>query len=610
MPLETYRGRAEGWERVHRRLRLKKPGRKNKIELPPKTSNQALSLPHTVQIGRDAATASLHPSRARHASERRRRAQQPWIQPQRRGAAQQQRAPAAVSPRPTASASLELAPTSVAIARTGAFALIGCTDGSIRLTPWAVTPPAGLDARFRGMSVLCWSLSRSEDCRTAFAGEKRGPECGWTFGAFPANASPVQIVSTTIQESQSEAKLRGFVSCSRKGADDYRLLCGRGIKSAHVWKVCRATPGAALDWSLLYELPTQSCGSLVTGGFLDSGNAVWAKAEQGTIRMWRIDGDDKPHEDLRHARTALGVVAVNSSDGGACGPPSVCSRSIVTVGGATLIEVAAPSGETRAPLNPPPKPGAGRRCAPRTVASVACGVGSAAVAFADGAVAWYDGDTHRLLEVDNTSGAPAHVACVAIPLGGALVGACHWDVKNREGWVSFFVPESCERAATAEEVSAAALWPAFAEPPKRKSSTKVTPRGAKQSMPSPSVPVVTTQRKRPREPQTPVDVAFASSSDDESVEHPLNAAAPLRVPYEALPPPGHALRLVTASARRAHVQPPTWHYASRDERERATLERLRALPPGNEDVVDATLGRLRLERQVAEALAAIGMDQP
>ena len=40
------------------------------------------------------------------------------------------------------------------------------------------------------------------------------------------------------------------------------------------------------------------------------------------------------------------------------------------------------------------------------------------------------------------------------------------------------------------------------------------------------------------------------------------------------------------------------------------MERLRQLPPGNEDVVDATLGRLRLERQVAEALAAIGMDQP
>jgi hypothetical protein len=289
----------------------------------------------------------------------------------------------------------------------------------------------------------------------------------------------------------------------------------------------------------------------------------------------------------------------------------------VTVGGATLIEVAAPDGSTRAPLAPPPKPGAGRRCAPRTVASVSCGIGSAAVAFADGAVAWYDGDTHRLLEVDATSGAPAHVACVAIPLGGALVGACHWDVKQREGWVSFFVPEKSERPATAEEVAASKLWPAFAEPtkppPKRKSSTKVTPRGAKQQPPSPGVPVVTTQRKRPREqnPQTPVAPEFvASSSDDESVEHPLNAAAPLRVPYEALPPPGHALQLITASARRAHVAPPTWHRATRDERERATLERLRQLPPGNEDVVDATLGRLRLERQVAEALAAIGMQQP
>ena len=52
---------------------------------------------------------------------------------------------------------------------------------------------------------------------------------------------------------------------------------------------------------------------------------------------------------------------------------------------------------------------------------------------------------------------------------------------------------------------------------------------------------------------------------------------------------------------------PTWHRASPDARERETLERLRALPPGNEDIVDATLGRLRLERQVAEALAGIGM---
>jgi len=307
---------------------------------------------------------------------------------------------------------------------------------------------------------------------------------------------------------------------------------------------------------------------------------------------------------------------VNSTEGGACGPPSVCSGNHVTVGGATLIEVSAPDGTTRAPLAPPPKPGAGRRCAPRTVASVACGEGSAAVAFADGAVAWYDGDTHRLLEVDATSGAPAQVACLSIPLGGALVGACHWDVKQREGWVSFFVPEKGERAVTSSEVAASKLWPAFAEPtkppPKRKSSTKVTPRGAKQQMPSPGVPVVTTQRKRPREhdPQTPVEVAFDASSDDESVEHPLNAAAPLRVPYEALPPPGHALRLITASARRANVAPPTWHRATRDERERATLERLRQLPPGNEDVVDATLGRLRLERQVAEALAAIGMEQP
>ena len=40
---------------------------------------------------------------------------------------------------------------------------------------------------------------------------------------------------------------------------------------------------------------------------------------------------------------------------------------------------------------------------------------------------------------------------------------------------------------------------------------------------------------------------------------------------------------------------------------RAWCERVRA---DGDVVVDATLGRLRLERQVAEALAAIGMQQP
>jgi len=526
----------------------------------------------------------------------------------------------------------ELAPTSVAVARTGAFALVGCTDGSIRLCAVGARsklPPANLGQLVcSGMNnKLLVTVAISEDCRTAFSGAQKGATVvlAWTFGSFAKSATPQQIVATTIQESQSEAKLRGFVSCSRAGEDDYRLLCGRGIKSAHVWKVRRPTPGAALDWSLLYELPTQSCGSLVCGGFLAQASAVWAKAEQGSIRLWNIAGPDVEHEDLRHARTALGVVAVASCDGGASS--IVCGSAHVAVGGATLIEVSAPSGAVRAPLAPPPKPGAGRRCAPRTVSSVACASqGSAAIAFADGAVAWYDADTHRLLEVDATSGAPAQVACVSLPLGGALVGACHWDVKNREGWVSLFVPEkSAPRIATAGELAVSKLWPVPLEAPvqpKRKAvSSKVTPRGAKQHSkvtplgalpPSPSdVPVVTTQRKRPRNPQTPVSavegVDFSSSDEEEEEEHPLNAAAPRRVPYEALPAPGHTLRLIAASARRGAVPAPTWHWASPDARERETLERLRALPPGNEDIVDATLGRLRLERQVAEALAGIGM---
>ena len=120
------------------------------------------------------------------------------------------------------------------------------------------------------------------------------------------------------------------------------------------------------------------------------------------------------------------------------------------------------------------------------------------------------------------------------------------------------MPEKVERAVTAEEVSASALWPAFAEPPpKRKSSTKVTPRGAKQSMPSPGVPVVTTQRKRPREqdPRTPVlqEVAFDASSDDESVEHPLNARRTMPGPADRAtmpyPPASRSLAPMASEAK-------------------------------------------------------------
>ena len=75
----------------------------------------------------------------------------------------------------------------------------------------------------------------------------------------------------------------------------------------------------------------------------------------------------------------------------------------------------------------------------------------------------YDGDSHGCWRSTATSGRAGARRLRRHSLGGALVGACHWDVKKREGWVSFFVPEQIERAATAEEVSASALWPAFVE---------------------------------------------------------------------------------------------------------------------------------------------------
>ncbi len=89
--------------------------------------------------------------------------------------------------------SLELAPTSVAIARTGAFALIGCTDGSIRLCGvGSKLPPANLGQLVsRGMNnTLLVTVAITEYCRTAFAGAQKGATevLAWTVGAFPTTA--------------------------------------------------------------------------------------------------------------------------------------------------------------------------------------------------------------------------------------------------------------------------------------------------------------------------------------------------------------------------------------------------------------------------------------
>ena len=230
-------------------------------------------------------------------------------------------------------------PTSVAIARNGAFALVGCTDGSVRLAALGGDRPAETvllgQLMSRGLNnTLLVTCSIADDCRAAFAGAQKGATevLAWDLSASWARPTADLVVDGARRESNADSKLRGFVACARAGDGDYRLLCGRGIKNAHVWRVARETPGASLRWSLIYDLPTNCAGSLVYGGFLDGASAAWAKSEGGGVRLWRVDGAAEPVSlDLPQSKTVFDLLP---TPGDAAPNTVLGARRHVAVGGA------------------------------------------------------------------------------------------------------------------------------------------------------------------------------------------------------------------------------------------------------------------------------------
>ena len=126
----------------------------------------------------------------------------------------------------------QLQPTCVAVASNGAFALVGCTDGSVRLAALG-SARAAHQLAFLGQLVsrglnnsLLVTISIADDCRHAFAGAQKGATeaLAWDFSAAPVAGGAHEIVDATRQESRSDSKLRGFVACARAAPCDYRLL--------------------------------------------------------------------------------------------------------------------------------------------------------------------------------------------------------------------------------------------------------------------------------------------------------------------------------------------------------------------------------------------------
>ena len=117
----------------------------------------------------------------------------------------------------------QLQPTCVAVASNGAFALVGCTDGSVRLAALG-SARAAHKLSFLGQLVsrglnnsLLVTISIADDCRHAFAGAQKGATeaLAWDFSAAPVAGGAHEIVDATRQESRSDSKLRGFVACAR-----------------------------------------------------------------------------------------------------------------------------------------------------------------------------------------------------------------------------------------------------------------------------------------------------------------------------------------------------------------------------------------------------------
>ena len=231
-------------------------------------------------------------------------------------------------------------PTSVAIARNGAFALVGCTDGSVRLAALGGARPHETavlgQLMSRGLNnTLLVTCSVADDCRAAFAGAQKGATevLAWDLSASWARGTAERVVDGARRESNADSKLRGFVACARAADDDYRLLCGRGIKNAHVWRVVReGSAGVPLRWSLIYDLPTNCAGSLVYGGFLAGAAAAWAKSEGGGVRLWRVDGAGEPvSEDVAQSKTVFDLLP---TPGVAAHSAVLGARRHVAVGGA------------------------------------------------------------------------------------------------------------------------------------------------------------------------------------------------------------------------------------------------------------------------------------
>jgi hypothetical protein len=181
----------------------------------------------------------------------------------------------------------------------------------------------------------------AEDCRFAFAGVLRGSAqmIAWDMSKLPTWASVKRSSAKFAVHDlidayvHSDAKLKGFGAATRvlndsvvataqvhtpghradcapraqENGAEYRLICGRGIKNIHIWRLFKPLQGepgpsqsvcliddeiqihhaGAPTWTLLYDTSTNGM-TVELVGFRENGTVAFSRSKGYGLRLWEL----------------------------------------------------------------------------------------------------------------------------------------------------------------------------------------------------------------------------------------------------------------------------------------------------------------------------------
>ncbi|KAI9920058.1 hypothetical protein PsorP6_015819 [Peronosclerospora sorghi] len=218
--------------------------------------------------------------------------------------------------------------SSVAIAPSGAFLVVGFDTGLISLYPLASRASRHgviLDhIHARGMYThLNVTISIPPTGNFIFAGVYRGAT---DLRAYALDSLHVRPTASTlahmVSHTHSDPKLKGFAAATYlPHKDEYRLLCGLGIKTVHLWRFFRPrTPTGHGSWryECIFDHATNGISLELLCFHPSQPHAFISKSEHHHVRIWHLDETahaaknvvtvfKKAHVDVKHTVDAVAV---------------------------------------------------------------------------------------------------------------------------------------------------------------------------------------------------------------------------------------------------------------------------------------------------------------